>query len=49
MKIMNSSKKVKIYLLNFNDKTDIISFIKYIKEFPKIRIESISSEEPYYY
>ena len=40
-------KKVKnIFTFNFNDETDIISFIKYIKEFPKIRIESISTEDP---
>ena len=41
-------KKIKnIFTFNFNEETDIISFIKYIKELPKIRIESISTEEPY--
>jgi hypothetical protein len=43
-----SKKKVKnIFTFNFNEEDDIISFIKYIKDFPKIRIDSISTEEPY--
>ena len=43
-----SKKKIKnIFTFNFNEEDDIISFIKYIKDFPKIRIDSISTEEPY--
>jgi len=43
-----SQKKVKnLFTFNFNEEDDIISFIKYIKDFPKIRMESISTEEPY--
>ena len=43
-----SQKKVKnLFTFNFNEEDDCISFIKYIKDFPKTRIESVSVEEPY--
>ena len=35
-----------IFTFHFNDEDDIIRFIKYIKDVPKTKIESVSIEDP---